>query len=96
MIRGVAYSLAVGNVCKIKHKFRCTGGKYESLVDGAPGLPGISRGDAAAFILEGFQSTLRGLLTLLLFDVLVLFCTNVVICTCSCHHGVELVLIIWC
>ncbi|BDA47534.1 hypothetical protein COCOBI_10-3820 [Coccomyxa sp. Obi] len=37
-----------------------TGGKYDAMVEGAPGLPGISRVDAAAFILEGFGNTLRG------------------------------------
>ena len=30
------------------------------LLEGAPGLPGVSRTDAAGFILEGVRNTLRG------------------------------------
>lgn len=42
------------------------------MVQGAPGLPGISRVDAAAFILEGFGNTLRGRLRRLILHVLFL------------------------
>ena len=30
------------------------------LLEGAPGLPGVSRRDAAGFVLEGVRNTLRG------------------------------------
>ena len=30
------------------------------LLEGAPGLPGVSRADAASFIFEGVRNTLRG------------------------------------
>lgn len=54
----------------------CTGGMYDAMVQGAPGLPGISRGDAAAFILEGFGNTLRGRLRRFILHLLFCHCPH--------------------